>query len=125
MPTRRVLFLLLAAVTTTIATLVPSAYASADKVEQSDTCLPNYDPCVQPAIDVDCVGGGDGPAFVQGPVRVLSVDVYRLDTDHDGIGCEPPPTTTTKPGDSVLIVIPPPAATVAATAISGTPRFTG
>jgi resuscitation-promoting factor RpfB len=41
------------------------------------------------ASDVDCAGGsGDGPAYVEGPVRVVGTDKYRLDADHDGIGCE-------------------------------------
>jgi hypothetical protein len=39
--------------------------------------------------DVDCAGGsGNGPSYVQGPVRVIGADVYGLDADHDGIGCE-------------------------------------
>jgi hypothetical protein len=41
------------------------------------------------ASDVDCAGGsGNGPAYVQGPVRVVGTDVYKLDADGDGIGCE-------------------------------------
>lgn len=41
------------------------------------------------ASDVDCAGGsGDGPAYVRGPVRVIGKDIYRLDHDGDGIGCE-------------------------------------
>jgi hypothetical protein len=125
MPKRRALFLLLAAVTTTIATLVPSAYASADKVAAEGNCLPNYDPCVEPALDVDCVGGGDGPAFVQGPIRVVSLDIYNLDGDGNGIGCEPAPPKSSTPTDEVVIVVPPPGASVAATAVHGSPRFTG
>ena len=125
MPTRRVLFLLLAALTTTIATLVPSAYAGADTAAQGQNCLPNYDPCVEPALDVDCVGGGDGPAFVEGPIRVVSLDIYNLDGDGNGVGCEPAPPKSSTPKDEVVIVIPPPAASVAATAVSGSPRFTG
>jgi len=55
----------------------------------SGNCNPNYTPCVPNASDVDCAGGtGDGPAYVQGPVRVIGTDVYRLDSDGDGIGCE-------------------------------------
>jgi len=53
-------------------------------------CTPGYSPCIPPASDVDCAGGtGDGPAYVTGPVQVTGSDPYRLDTDHDGIGCEP------------------------------------
>jgi len=52
-------------------------------------CDPNYDPCVPIASDVDCAGGsGNGPEYVQGPVRVIGRDIYRLDRDNDGIGCE-------------------------------------
>ena len=53
-------------------------------------CNPNYTPCVpNDPIDVDCEGGsGDGPSYVRGPVHVIGSDPYRLDTDHDGIGCE-------------------------------------
>jgi hypothetical protein len=52
-------------------------------------CHPSYTPCVPVASDVDCAGGsGNGPAYVQGPVKVVGPDVYGLDADHDGIGCE-------------------------------------
>ncbi len=52
-------------------------------------CDPNYTPCVPIASDVDCAGGsGNGPAYVEGPVRVIGRDIYKLDSDHDGIGCE-------------------------------------
>lgn len=54
------------------------------------TCDPNYaGACVPIASDVDCAGGsGDGPAYVQGPVRVIGRDIYGLDRDGDGIGCD-------------------------------------
>lgn len=52
-------------------------------------CDPNYEPCVPVASDVDCAGGsGNGPAYVRGPVRVVGRDIYGLDRDNDGIGCE-------------------------------------
>jgi hypothetical protein len=51
-------------------------------------CHPSYDPCVPFASDVDCAGGsGNGPAYT-GQVRVIGPDVYGLDSDGDGIGCE-------------------------------------
>lgn len=55
-----------------------------------EACHPNYTPCVPiDGDDVDCAGGrGNGPSYVVGPVRVLGEDVYRLDHDGDGIGCE-------------------------------------
>lgn len=52
-------------------------------------CDPNYSGCVPIASDVDCAGGsGDGPAYVAGPVRVVGSDIYRLDSDKDGVACE-------------------------------------
>jgi hypothetical protein len=55
----------------------------------SQGCDPNYTPCVPIASDVDCAGGsGNGPAYVEGPVTVIGSDIYGLDRDHDGIGCE-------------------------------------
>ena len=51
-------------------------------------CTPGYSPCIPPGPDVDCAGGGgDGPRFVQGPVRVTGSDPYHLDGDHNGVGC--------------------------------------
>jgi hypothetical protein len=39
--------------------------------------------------DVDCAGGsGNGPAYVDGPVKVIGNDIYDLDRDGDGWGCE-------------------------------------
>jgi hypothetical protein len=52
-------------------------------------CDPNYGGCVPIAYDVDCAGGsGDGPKYVQGPVRVIGNDIYDLDYDNDGWGCD-------------------------------------
>lgn len=55
------------------------------------------------ASDVDCEGGGgNGPMFVRGPIRVIGSDDYDLDRDGNGIACEAPdpatgsPTTTTQ-----------------------------
>jgi hypothetical protein len=57
----------------------------------ADGCDPNYyhEPCVPIDSDVDCAGGrGNGPSYVRGPVRVIRRDIYRLDHDRDGIGCD-------------------------------------
>ena len=45
--------------------------------------------CLKPnAYDYDCVGGsGNGPYYT-GLVRVVGPDVFRLDADGDGLGCE-------------------------------------
>jgi hypothetical protein len=53
-------------------------------------CDPNYSgACVPIASDVDCAGGsGNGPAYVQGPVRVVGTDIYDLDRDGDRIACD-------------------------------------
>ena len=53
-------------------------------------CDSNYaDVCVPIASDVDCSGGsGNGPAYVDGPLRVVGTDVYDLDRDGDGIACD-------------------------------------
>ncbi|MEO9325709.1 G5 domain-containing protein [Nocardioides sp. C4-1] len=53
-------------------------------------CDPNYSgACVPIASDVDCAGGsGNGPAYVDGPVYVVGDDIYGLDSDGDGVGCE-------------------------------------
>lgn len=58
--------------------------------KRAPQCHPNYSgACVPITSDVDCAGGsGNGPAYVRGPVRVIGRDVYRLDGDKDGIGCE-------------------------------------
>lgn len=54
------------------------------------SCDSNYTgACVPIASDVDCAGGsGNGPAYVAGPVYVVGVDIYGLDRDGDGVGCE-------------------------------------
>jgi hypothetical protein len=57
--------------------------------KQQRRCDPNYSGCVPIASDVDCAGGGgNGPAYVTGPVKVIGVDIYRLDRDKDGYGCD-------------------------------------
>jgi resuscitation-promoting factor RpfB len=57
---------------------------------ETQQCDPNYSgACVPIASDVDCAGGsGNGPAYVQGPVEVVGTDIYGLDSDGDGTGCE-------------------------------------
>ncbi|GAB4083614.1 hypothetical protein GCM10028784_02440 [Myceligenerans cantabricum] len=56
---------------------------------EPSSCDPNYSGCVPVASDVDCAGGsGDGPAYASGPVRVTGADIYGLDSDGDGVGCE-------------------------------------
>lgn len=53
-------------------------------------CDSNYSgACVPVASDVDCEGGsGNGPEYVAGPVTVIGDDIYGLDRDGNGVGCE-------------------------------------
>jgi hypothetical protein len=58
------------------------------EVEEEATSGCDYNPCLPPASDYDCEGGsGDGPAYT-GVVEVIGIDIYGLDADGDGIGCE-------------------------------------
>jgi hypothetical protein len=67
----------------------PRAGPTSPESQQPAGCHPNYSGCVPIASDVDCAGGsGNGPQYVQGPVDVLGPDVYDLDRDGDGVGCE-------------------------------------
>lgn len=54
-------------------------------------CDPNYEgECLKDGIgDYDCAGGdGNGPNYVYSPVTVVGVDVFGLDANGNGIGCE-------------------------------------
>ena len=68
--------------------LVAASSGSAQPLKKR--CHPSYKgACLDPnASDYDCIGGsGNGPKYT-GPVRVVGPDVFRLDADHDGWGCE-------------------------------------
>ncbi|MFF5177564.1 G5 domain-containing protein [Micromonospora sp. NPDC000316] len=68
---------------------VTQVVAIGTKKAQSSRCDPNYTPCVPIASDVDCAGGsGNGPAYVSGVVKVIGIDIYDLDRDNDGYGCD-------------------------------------
>jgi hypothetical protein len=57
--------------------------------QSTEECTPGYSPCLTPASDYDCEGGGgDGPEYVTGPVQVSGSDPYGLDLDDNGVGCE-------------------------------------
>ncbi len=65
------------------------ALRSGDASLPRPDCHANYGGCVPIASDVDCLGSNlDGPIFIEGPVEVLGPDVYGLDVDGDGVGCE-------------------------------------
>lgn len=81
---------LLGAVTSVAPVNSASAQNATQDIRTAQACDPNYSgACVPIASDVDCEGGsGNGPAYVRGPVRVIGTDIYGLDRDNDGIGCE-------------------------------------
>jgi hypothetical protein len=73
-------------------TTVPSRPAphttTAAPVSNCDPAYPGV--CLKDGIgDYDCAGGsGNGPNYVEGPIKVLPPDPFGLDRDHDGVGCE-------------------------------------
>ena len=69
---------------------ISAATGSATPTSGGRHCHPSYKlKCLDPnASDYDCIGGsGNGPKYT-GLVRVVGPDVFRLDADHDGWGCE-------------------------------------
>ena len=67
-----------------------SATAGAEPSAAGKKCHSSYKGrCLKrSASDYDCAGGsGNGPYYT-GRVRVVGPDVFRLDTDGDGLGCE-------------------------------------
>jgi resuscitation-promoting factor RpfB len=68
----------------------PAPKPVATPAPQPSNCHASYTgKCVPIASDVDCAGGsGNGPAYVSGPVTVIGADIYDLDRDGNGIGCE-------------------------------------
>jgi hypothetical protein len=69
------------------------AQEEAEELEEefSSECDPNYEgECLKDGIgDYDCAGGsGNGPNYVYSEVRVVGMDVFGLDANGNGIGCE-------------------------------------
>ena len=66
------------------------AQVSAARADAPRSCVPGYSVCLNPKVsDYDCAGGfGDGPRYVDGPIRVTGSDPFFLDFDGNGIGCE-------------------------------------
>ena len=63
---------------------------SGPSAQTARKCHPSYKlKCLKPnASDYDCIGvSGNGPYYT-GLVKVVGPDVFRLDADHDGWGCE-------------------------------------
>jgi hypothetical protein len=68
--------------------MAPPASTKRTAETRSASCHPSYSPCLPIVSDVDCRGGmGNGPAYT-GRVTVIGDDVYGLDGDGDGVGCE-------------------------------------
>ena len=68
-----------------------STPAGAASALPSGNCDPGYGPiCLDPTVsDYDCLGKGDGPKYVDGPVTVVGSDRWELDeADNDGLACE-------------------------------------
>jgi hypothetical protein len=76
---------------TTTTTAAPEADA-APAASSSGSCHPSYQgTCIPPDVsDADCYpGSGNGPWYVkEDNVKVVGPDVFDLDRDGDGIGCE-------------------------------------
>jgi hypothetical protein len=73
-----------------LALAAPVAAGAATAKPAKKKCHPSYKgACLDPrASDYDCRGGsGNGPKYT-GLVRVVGPDVFRLDSDGDGWGCE-------------------------------------
>jgi hypothetical protein len=67
----------------------PSSQPQGQISPPSSDCHPSYGGCLdRNASDYDCEGGrGNGPLYT-GRVRVIGRDVFELDRDGDGWGCE-------------------------------------
>jgi hypothetical protein len=69
----------------------PSTAPSPPTTTPAPNCDPSYpDVCLDPAVeDYDCANGsGNGPEYVEGPIRVRPPDPFDLDREGDGVGCE-------------------------------------
>lgn len=68
----------------------PTPKPAPEPEPETPDCHPSYaGACLDPdASDYDCAGGsGNGPKYT-GRVTVVGPDVFDLDRDNDGIGCE-------------------------------------
>jgi hypothetical protein len=77
-------------VTLTVAKPLPKPVPAPAPAPAPAACHPSYTgACLDPnASDYDCAGGsGNGPKYT-GTVIVVGPDVFGLDADGDGIGCE-------------------------------------
>jgi len=67
----------------------PSRPITLPEQKSEQKCHPSYSGCLRSDVsDYDCAGGsGNGPYYT-GRVRVIGPDVFGLDRDGDGWGCE-------------------------------------
>lgn len=65
--------------------VVTARGADAPVATTASNCHPSYSPCLPIVDDLDCP---DVKAMGKAPVRIKGPDVYRLDRDGDGLGCE-------------------------------------
>jgi len=69
-----------------------TAAAPTPAAAPASKCHPSYEgTCIPPDVsDADCAGGGgNGPWYVKEKnIRVVGPDVFDLDRDGDGIGCD-------------------------------------
>lgn len=63
--------------------------AASAPMKPESRCHASYSGCLKPnSGDYDCQGGsGNGPNYT-GPVQVIGPDVFDLDRDNDGRGCD-------------------------------------
>lgn len=55
------------------------------KPKAAPKCHPSYDPCLPIVADLNCPAVRE---MGKAPVHVIGPDDYRLDANHDGLGCE-------------------------------------
>ncbi len=70
--------------------VIPVNYGKSNQdIQTKYGCHPNYSGCLDSnASDYDCVdGSGNGPYYTD-TVQVIGPDVFGLDRDGDGWGCE-------------------------------------
>jgi micrococcal nuclease len=63
----------------------PTPKPTPKPTKKPSSCHPSYTPCLPIVADLDCP---DVRAMGKAPVEVIGPDDYRLDRDHDGLGCE-------------------------------------
>jgi hypothetical protein len=80
-PAKRSLRLAAGLTAALLGTGLGAAFASAADADDAAGCNPNYSPCIPIVKDLDC-------KQIIGQVHVIGKDVYNLDRDGDGLGCE-------------------------------------